>query len=98
AEDGIRDKLVTGVQTCALPIFAGRHHVVADAQDFPEPALEDDVAGVVHDAKIARPEPAVIGECLRRLLGLLPVAARDAWPAKLRSEERRVGKEWNVWG
>src|SRR6266545_1831900 len=24
AEDGIRDKLVTGVQTCALPIFPGR--------------------------------------------------------------------------
>src|SRR5229473_3737411 len=24
AEDGIRDKLVTGVQTCALPISAGR--------------------------------------------------------------------------
>src|SRR5574339_231584 len=23
AEDGIRDRLVTGVQTCALPIFAG---------------------------------------------------------------------------
>src|SRR2546423_11509825 len=23
AEDGIRDKLVTGVQTCALPIWAG---------------------------------------------------------------------------
>src|SRR6266404_7718572 len=23
AEDGIRDKLVTGVQTCALPIFGG---------------------------------------------------------------------------
>src|SRR5205823_7459076 len=23
AEDGIRDKLVTGVQTCALPIFKG---------------------------------------------------------------------------
>ena len=23
AEDGIRDKLVTGVQTCALPIFYG---------------------------------------------------------------------------
>src|SRR3989441_5589011 len=28
AEDGIRDKLVTGVQTCALPIYlhAGRGH------------------------------------------------------------------------
>src|SRR2546425_5800048 len=24
AEDGIRDKLVTGVQTCALPIYFGR--------------------------------------------------------------------------
>src|SRR5229473_5259201 len=24
AEDGIRDKLVTGVQTCALPILGGR--------------------------------------------------------------------------
>ena len=23
AEDGIRDRLVTGVQTCALPIFRG---------------------------------------------------------------------------
>src|SRR5258708_19194667 len=25
AEDGIRDDLVTGVQTCALPIFSSRH-------------------------------------------------------------------------
>src|SRR6266545_7690157 len=31
AEDGIRDKLVTGVQTCALPIFPGqRLRVVSD--------------------------------------------------------------------
>src|SRR2546425_7507068 len=32
AEDGIRDKLVTGVQTCALPIFALREpaHGVAE--------------------------------------------------------------------
>src|SRR5229473_7236958 len=26
AEDGIRDKLVTGVQTCALPICGGEAH------------------------------------------------------------------------
>src|SRR5205823_8730620 len=26
AEDGIRDKLVTGVQTCALPILASAFH------------------------------------------------------------------------
>src|SRR5256712_7619571 len=32
AEDGIRDLIVTGVQTCALPIFAGqRGGVVGDA-------------------------------------------------------------------
>src|SRR5687767_15470877 len=32
AEDGIRDKLVTGVQTCALPIFRGlRRHATGCA-------------------------------------------------------------------
>src|SRR5687767_15825965 len=29
AEDGIRDKLVTGVQTCALPICKGFAHTMA---------------------------------------------------------------------
>src|SRR3989441_7425751 len=35
AEDGIRDKLVTGVQTCALPIFACAtcHDPVSHATD-----------------------------------------------------------------
>src|SRR5438552_16243753 len=32
AEDGIRDDLVTGVQTCALPIFALRRWVVMSNQ------------------------------------------------------------------
>src|SRR2546423_5668759 len=31
AEDGIRDKLVTGVQTCALPILAGEHSTPPNA-------------------------------------------------------------------
>src|SRR3712207_5541790 len=30
AEDGIRDIGVTGVQTCALPIFADREHMLND--------------------------------------------------------------------
>src|SRR3989441_7346974 len=30
AEDGIRDKLVTGVQTCALPIFLDLHAAVGE--------------------------------------------------------------------
>src|SRR2546425_12256241 len=29
AEDGIRDKLVTGVQTCALPIFLAPEHATS---------------------------------------------------------------------
>src|SRR5690625_1987901 len=36
AEDGIRDGHVTGVQTCALPIFyldSARHHVDAQAKE-----------------------------------------------------------------
>src|SRR6266404_483807 len=34
AEDGIRDKLVTGVQTCALPIFA---HTAQPSSKFKRP-------------------------------------------------------------
>src|SRR3989441_6042547 len=32
AEDGIRDKLVTGVQTCALPIYVARDLAVGEDQ------------------------------------------------------------------
>ena len=32
AEDGIRDRLVTGVQTCALPISSGH---ASDIEDLP---------------------------------------------------------------
>src|SRR5205823_7503168 len=36
AEDGIRDKLVTGVQTCALPIYL-RDRILAQVQQTPSP-------------------------------------------------------------
>src|SRR5205823_7739419 len=39
AEDGIRDKLVTGVQTCALPIYKMAEHVLSYA-DLPPICLE----------------------------------------------------------
>src|SRR5207244_8890517 len=74
AEDGIRDDLVTGVQTCALPIFISRRlawwlgpsgMVIAGA-----------VLGwfLLHDAS---PRDPLAGATFKRL----------------RSEERRVGKE-----
>src|SRR3989441_4178492 len=44
AEDGIRDKLVTGVQTCALPISPDRHGHGAGVDPRPVP-LEDPPGG-----------------------------------------------------
>src|SRR5688572_13981785 len=81
AEDGIRDLTVTGVQTCALPIFA-----------WIGPGAAPSVVGALPGASwFGR---ALLVRALGSMEdpGLVPVlaaAARD--PA--RSEERRVGKE-----
>src|SRR2546430_13645591 len=81
AEDGIRDLTVTGVQTCALPIFTSA--AVPDGVDpatVPKP-LAPDVASHV---------AAVV------LFGMPNVRAMDFLgqpPVVIRSEERRVGKE-----
>src|SRR5438105_14703793 len=47
AEDGIRDPLVTGVQTCALPIFRSGQPLVEGVrpEHRPEPAVEGDELG-----------------------------------------------------
>src|SRR2546425_7730892 len=81
AEDGIRDKLVTGVQTCALPISGSRALRVAWMyQDSPFGAeLYRGFAERVKDANL--PIEAVAAERFR-------VGETD-----YRSEERRVGKE-----
>src|SRR2546425_1913837 len=39
AEDGIRDKLVTGVQTCALPIYVGSLGAIEVAQTLAEKSI-----------------------------------------------------------
>src|SRR5437879_13867199 len=41
AEDGIRDTSVTGVQTCALPIFQGPGHVAAPFTPWAQERLKD---------------------------------------------------------
>src|SRR5439155_17011634 len=64
AEDGIRDGHVTGVQTCALPIFLPR---VLD-RDFPDPAPEA-VDAVLRDGvrgnPFARSEERRVGKQCR---------------------------------
>src|SRR5258708_7338781 len=67
AEDGIRDDLVTGVQTCALPIYGrrpaepdrGRRRAGDDHRNRQGPAgdLENAPAGKPHMAAPARNDP-----------------------------------------
>src|SRR3712207_7289212 len=82
AEDGIRDIGVTGVQTCALPIY--RRLVLLALADHDDAVHRDAVDHQPH-----RVDGGLVGSDL--------VAAADP-PARgerggLRSEERRVGKE-----
>src|SRR5207249_7895884 len=80
AEDGIRDRNVTGVQTCALPIYARAG--VDDGRV--EPA--GDVNGV-RDARRPAPGGGRVDSLGRRR------HRTDLLRRSARSEERRVGKE-----
>src|SRR5699024_12099317 len=77
AEDGIRDRNVTGVQTCALPIFVIFKTKQADNL---EQAFKEFTA-----KKLNREERPSIRKALSAL--------KQKAAAKTRSEERRVGKE-----
>src|SRR5437762_7649129 len=77
AEDGIRDTSVTGVQTCALPIFA----LAADRYAL----LRQRDAELLLQAP-----PHLRHERAFRLVGLHTLVQV---PGGARSEERRVGKE-----
>src|SRR5256885_11776404 len=79
AEDGIRDYKVTGVQTCALPIYA-RHHACAGADGFS-----------ACDARHCRDLlPTAVLDVLRATGYIVHDLESKL---DLRSEERRVGKE-----
>src|SRR5205085_4679825 len=98
-EDGIRDLTVTGVQTCALPIFiatiiffnvfAPVYVLTASAQGAP-----------AYDFKV------VIGEVYQNAFVFYRMGYAGAQSVVLllfvltlvRSEERRVGKEWRLGG
>src|SRR2546421_1130234 len=82
AEDGIRDLIVTGVQTCALPILRMVHPLPVGtfaAGDAPSAAL---VLVELHDSE---------GEFHHA--GGLVKDDHASRAEELRSEERRVGKE-----
>src|SRR3989441_5038943 len=83
AEDGIRDKLVTGVQTCALPIFL---EVFLRPDPLTIARRLHEIAEASRPTGRARPLGAILGDVRVQLaLATLTISQR--------SEERRVGKE-----
>src|SRR5699024_12120210 len=88
AEDGIRDRNVTGVQTCALPISQ-------DFVNFAQLSVDNATKGIAYNDY----EPTQIDdlkfEFMRTVHPVPAYAIRITDKnGKVRSEERRVGKEW----
>src|SRR5437867_9548300 len=81
AEDGIRDRTVTGVQTCALPISSSNNRLTSSTPEIVH--LADDSA--------VKPNPNAIVPMQTDIV----TSAELVLPpdSESRSEERRVGKE-----
>src|SRR5205823_11398236 len=94
---GIRDKLVTGVQTCALPIFHCSHKELIRPKRKMDRDLHDKI--VTELGKYSPNTeiwPTFYGEALGmgdEIWDRIDFAA-EVGCQNLRSEERRVGKEW----
>src|SRR5207247_6986874 len=93
AEDGIRDPLVTGVQTCALPISKKKANAVyaqlKSGGDFV--AIARKVSDDGQTAKVGGQMGVISPGMLPPELDAQVFAAKKGD----RSEERRVGKEWS---
>src|SRR2546430_4045690 len=82
AEDGIRDLTVTGVQTCALPIFAQVYRVITPDDTFM--LRKGSFRGLTMYARV-KGDVELAAVRIQRLMRQTSVRGR--------SEERRVGKE-----
>src|SRR5207302_2198730 len=96
AEDGIRDFHVTGVQTCALPICAIAL-VVAAGRYLLNPFFRLLALTGAREVMTAAALLIVLGAALIMQAAGMSMAL-GAFLAGVRSEERRVGKEWRAWG
>src|SRR5207249_7490634 len=90
AEDGIRDRNVTGVQTCALPICL----IKLLRSDSRIRCLTEPTELILVSAKRRTKDHSAGRQQIKRycLLGDLPRSATSQ-RGQERSEERRVGKE-----
>src|SRR5699024_11223479 len=97
AEDGIRDRNVTGVQTCALPIY---EYSAGEISPDGTRAIMN-VATPWREGTNLSMAPAVMDMQSGQLQDLWPQLDRwvsPAWLTNTRSEERRVGKEGRARG
>src|SRR2546430_5589740 len=83
AEDGIRDLTVTGVQTCALPIFK----MEVERKRRQHEAFLAEVTKIVEDKMSEHGIPCQTEARIKRLYSIYVKLKKQ------RSEERRVGKE-----
>src|SRR5690606_40833824 len=90
AEDGIRDFHVTGVQTCALPIFRKQICLHPDATKLRPCALP--VLDQSWSTSMPRSSHLILLLGLPLILGA-SLPRSGPVPEEKRSEERRVGKE-----
>src|SRR5207249_7770206 len=93
--DGIRDRNVTGVQTCALPILRTRTGLLIASVVVQAAAIV--LCGVLRNFYVVVALYLVYGIALGVLMpvkqGYLNAHIPSAQRATIRSEERRVGKE-----
>src|SRR5205823_11984489 len=98
--DGIRDKLVTGVQTCALPISrweaAGRHRIFRKQSILSSYQESADTWEYCHSQSAQADDT---GLTVRFQFGGSIMNSREPVLALIqRSEERRIGKECRCGG
>src|SRR5206468_7270150 len=93
AEDGIRDLIVTGVQTCALPIFVRRGVPFREAHGIVASLVRYALDSEKELSELERDELARFSDRLDD--EYYEVLRMRSWlESKVsRSEERRVGKE-----
>src|SRR5205823_10908828 len=98
--DGIRDKLVTGVQTCALPICRLRQLLEPSIDECREQRPRALAVGLLPFRERGAQPHAVDhgGDHRGKAARLLARYQTAQIAAQVRSEERRVGKGGRVWG
>src|SRR5206468_7336615 len=92
AEDGIRDLIVTGVQTCALPIFVFPAELGGAGMGYVEYVTSIEELSRV-DGSVGIIVAAHTSLCSNHIYLAGNDAQKKKYIPKLRSEERRVGKE-----